>query len=84
MDYVTVMGLAAAALTTVSLFPQLMKVWKTKSTRDISLGMFSLFCIGVFLWFLYGILVKDVPIIIGNSLGLLQGLIIVAFKVKYK
>jgi MtN3 and saliva related transmembrane protein len=84
MDFITVIGLAAAALTTFSLFPQLMKVWKTKSTRDISLGMFSLFCIGVSLWFSYGVLLKDVPIIIGNALGLIQALIILAFKVKYK
>ena len=84
MDYVTVMGLAAAVLTTISLSPQLIKVWKTKSTRDISLGMFSLFSIGVFLWFLYGILVKDVPIIIGNLVALVQGLIILGLKVKYK
>jgi len=84
MDSITLVGLAAAALTTISLFPQLMKVWKTKSTRDISLETFSLFCIGVFLWFLYGILMNDVPIIIGNSVGLIQGLIILAFKVKYK
>ncbi len=84
MDSITVIGLAAAALTTFSLFPQLMKVWKTKSTKDISLGMFSLFSIGVFLWFLYGILMNDVPIIIGNLVGLVQGLIILAFKIRYK
>ena len=84
MDYVTVMGLAAAVLTTISLSPQIIKVWKTKSTRDISLGMFSMFSIGVFLWFLYGIFLKDVPIIIGNLVALIQGLIILALKVKYK
>jgi MtN3 and saliva related transmembrane protein len=84
MDAITVIGLAAAAVTTISLFPQLIKVCKTKSTRDISLGMFSLFSIGVFLWFLYGILMNDVPIILGNLVGLVQGLIILAFKVKYK
>jgi MtN3 and saliva related transmembrane protein len=53
MDYVTIIGLIAAALTVIAFFPQLMKVWKTKSTKDISLGMFSLFCSGVFLWFVH-------------------------------
>jgi MtN3 and saliva related transmembrane protein len=76
--------LTAAAFTTISLFPQVLKVWKTKSTKDISLGMFSLFCSGVFLWFVYGILVKDLPIIIANFLGFIQALIILIFKVKYK
>lgn len=84
MDYVTIIGLAAAAITVVSLFPQLVKIWKTKSTKDISLGMFLLFCGGVFLWFVYGILLQDLPIIIANFLGFIQTLIILIFKVKYK
>jgi MtN3 and saliva related transmembrane protein len=84
MDYTTIIGLVAAALTVISLFPQVLKVWKTKSTKDISLGMFSLFCSGIFLWFVYGILMKDLPIIIANFLGFIQALIILIFKVKYK
>jgi len=84
MDYITIIGLLAAAFTVISLFPQLLKVWRTKSTRDISLGMFSLFCSGVFLWFVYGILIKDPPIIIANFLGFIQALIILIFIVKYK
>jgi MtN3 and saliva related transmembrane protein len=84
MDYVTMIGLAAAAITVVSLFPQLVKIWKTKSTKDISLGMFLLFCGGVFLWFVYGILLQDLPIIIANFLGFIQTLIILILKVKYK
>jgi MtN3 and saliva related transmembrane protein len=84
MDYVTIIGLVAAAITVISLFPQLLKVWKTKATKDISLGMFSLFTSGVFLWFVYGILMKNPPIIIANCLGFVQALIILIFKVKYK
>jgi MtN3 and saliva related transmembrane protein len=84
MDYTTIIGLVAAALTVISLFPQVLKVWKTKSTKDISLGMFSLFCSGIFLWFVYGILMKDLPIIIANFLGFIQALIILILKVKYK
>jgi len=84
LDYVTIVGLAAAAITVFSLFPQLVKVWKTKSTKDISLGMFSLFCSGVFLWFVYGILMKDLPIIIANFLGFIQAFIILMLKLKYK
>jgi MtN3 and saliva related transmembrane protein len=84
MDFVTIVGLAAAAITVISLFPQLVKVWRTKSTKDISLGMFALFCGGVFLWFVYGILMKDVPIIVANLLGFIQTLIILMFKFKYK
>ena len=84
MDFITIIGLIAAVFTTISLFPQLIKVWKTKSTKDISMGMFSLFCVGVFLWFIYGVLVNDLPIIIANSLAFIQAIIILVFKVKYK
>ncbi len=84
MDPIEIIGLIAALCTTVSLFPQLLKVWKTKSTKDISMGMFMFFCGGVFLWFVYGLLVNDFPIIIANSLAFIQAVIIIAFKIKYK
>jgi MtN3 and saliva related transmembrane protein len=84
IDYVTVLGSLAGALTTVAFFPQLLKVWRTRSTRDISLGMFSIFCVGVLVWFVYGILIDDAPVIIANFLVFVQALIIVAFKVRYK
>jgi MtN3 and saliva related transmembrane protein len=84
IDTITIIGLIAAAFTTISLFPQVLKVWKTKSTRDISTGMFSLFCGGVFLWFVYGVFINDLPIIIANYLAFIQALIILIFKIKYK
>ena len=84
MDYITIIGLVAAALTAIAFFPQLMKVWKTRSTKDISLGMFSIFCVGVFLWVVYGILINDPPVIIANFLVFTQAFIILIFKVKYK
>lgn len=84
MDAITGIGLVAALFTTVSLFPQLLKVWKTKSTKDVSMGMFAFFCGGVFLWFVYGVLLHDFPIIIANSLAFIQAAIIIGFKVKYK
>jgi len=59
MDYMTIIGLAAAALGGISLFPQLLKVLKTKSTKDISLGMIIIFSSSIFLWLVYGILMKN-------------------------
>ena len=84
IDIITIIGLTAAAFTTVALFPQLIKIWKTKSTKDISTGMFTLYCGGVFLWFVYGVYISNSPIIIANSLAFVQALIILIFKVKYK
>jgi MtN3 and saliva related transmembrane protein len=84
MDYTTIIGFTAAALTVIAFFPQLLKVWKTKSTKDISLGMFSIFCSGVFLWLIYGILIQDLPVTIANLLIFIQAFMILMFKVKYK
>jgi MtN3 and saliva related transmembrane protein len=84
MDFITIIGLVAAVFTTISLFPQLIRIWRTKSTKDISMGMFSLFCGGVFLWFVYGVFMRDFPIMIANSLAFIQAAVIVTFKIKYK
>ncbi len=84
IDTITIIGLIAAAFTTVSLFPQLIKVWKTKSTKDISTGMFLLYCGGVFLWFIYGVYLKNMPIMVANSLAFIQALVILTLKTKYK
>jgi MtN3 and saliva related transmembrane protein len=84
MDAITIIGLIAALFTTISLIPQLIKIYKTKSTKDISAGMFSLFGVGVLLWFVYGVFVNDLPIIVANSLAFIQATAILIFKAKYK
>jgi len=84
IDTITIIGLIAAGFTTVSLFPQLIKVWKTKSTKDISTGMFLLYSGGVFLWFIYGVYLKNMPIMVANSLAFIQALVILTLKTKYK
>jgi MtN3 and saliva related transmembrane protein len=85
MDAVTVVGLIAATFTTVSLFPQLLKSWNTRSkpSKDSTIARFStLFCIGIFLWLIYGIWKLDVPMIVANTLSFLQGLIILIIQVR--
>ena len=84
MDAITIIGLIAALFTTVSLLPQLIKIYRTKSTKDISTGMFTLFGVGVLLWFVYGVFVNDLPIIVANSLAFIQAGVILFFKAKYK
>ena len=84
MYYLTIVGTAAALFTTISFFPQLVKIWKTKSTQDISLVTFLLFCIGALFWLIYGIMLNDIPIITANSIVIFQALIILVFKTRYK
>jgi MtN3 and saliva related transmembrane protein len=82
MDYINIIGLVAAAMGGISLFPQLLKVLKTKSTKDISLGMISIFSGSIFLWLVYGILLKNSPIIIANFFGFIQAIIILLESIK--
>jgi MtN3 and saliva related transmembrane protein len=84
MNAITIIGLIAALFTTVSLLPQLIKVYKTKSAKDISTCMFTLFGSGVLLWFVYGVFVNDLPIMVANSLAFIQAAVILFFKAKYK
>jgi len=84
MDLIIALGLIGATLTTVTLLPQLIKVFKTRSTKDISAGMFVLFVIDFFVWLIYGILIKDIPLIIANSFALVEATIILLFKIIYK
>ena len=78
MDTVTGIGFCAAVLTTLGFLPQVIKTWRTRSTKDISLGMFMVLCVGIILWITYGVLRADTPLIIGNSVILalagIQGL----------
>ncbi len=77
-------GFVAAFCTTFAFLPQAIKVWKTKSTKDISLFMFIIFTFGVFSWLIYGISISDKPIILANSITLVLSLFILIYKIKYK
>lgn len=77
-------GLIAAVLTTGSFFPQAIKVIKTKDTSGISLVMYILNVLGVFLWLVYGLTIHDMALIIANSITFVLSLIILVCKVKYK
>ncbi len=84
MDLISFIGFIAGLLTTVSFLPQAIKTWKSKSTRDISLVMFSAMCAGVTLWLIYGILLNALPIILSNSFTLILALVILGLKIRYK
>ncbi|MGI0481874.1 SemiSWEET transporter [Geminocystis sp. CENA526] len=83
MELVTIIGLMAGSLTTISFLPQVIKTWRSKSAKDISLSMFLSFCIGVLLWIIYGLLLGELPIIIANFITLILAGTILFFKVKY-
>jgi MtN3 and saliva related transmembrane protein len=84
LNLINITGLVAAALTTISFLPQVIKIIKTKHTKDISLLMYIVFTTGILLWLFYGILLKEMPIIIGNGITLVFVIIVLIFKIRYK
>jgi MtN3 and saliva related transmembrane protein len=76
------LGFFAAFCTTVAFVPQAIKVYKTKSTLDISLGMFLLMTVGVGAWLIYGIIINSLPIIMANGVTLLLSIYILIMKIK--
>jgi MtN3 and saliva related transmembrane protein len=83
MDTTDWIGSAAATLTTTAFIPQAWKIWHTRHTADISLGMYALFTTGVALWLTYGILLAEWPIIIANSITLLLAGSVLVMKLKF-
>ena len=78
IDQNEIIGLIAAVCTTFVFIPQVMKVWKTKQTKDLSLRMYSIMFIGVLLWLVYGIRIDSLSIMLANVVtAILVGTILV-------
>ena len=84
MPNIEIIGLIAAVLTTSAFTPQVYKVWKSKSTKDISLTMYLGFFVGVMLWLYYGIQINSLSMIVANGTTALLALVIVFLKLKHK
>jgi MtN3 and saliva related transmembrane protein len=83
MEITELFGYLAATLTTVSFIPQVIQVWRSKHTKDISLGMYSIFTVGIGVWLVYGILLGSLPIIIANCVTLILAGSVLAMKLRY-
>jgi MtN3 and saliva related transmembrane protein len=79
----TFIGLFAAVCTTSSFVPQVIKAWRSRSTRDMSTAMFTLLVTGNSLWLLYGVLIGDLPIVVANLITLALVATILALKLRY-
>ena len=79
----TLIGLMAAVCTTGSFLPQVVRAWRTRSTRDVSAMMFVLLVTGNALWLIYGALIGDLPLVIANLVTLGLVATILALKLRY-
>ena len=83
-SYIDIVGAIAAVLTTFSFVPQAWHSFKTRDVSGISLGMYSVFTVGVALWLLYGLLLHAWPLIIANTITLVLALAILVMKLRFR
>ena len=77
-----VVGLIAACLTTSSFLPQAIRIWRTRSARDVSLAMYVMMASGNALWLAYGGLIGSISMLFANATCLLMVLSVLALKVR--
>ncbi len=76
-------GFAAAFCTTAAYIPQVVRIWRTRSTGDISLGMFLVMTLGLIFWLIYGFSIGSLPVIVCNGATLVMTGTILAFKLRH-
>lgn len=83
MNATNIIGFLAALICSISMTPQVIKIYRTKKTEDLSLWAFSVLATGLFLWFVYGLLIKSMPVILGNAIGFTFAMYIVIMKIRH-
>lgn len=84
MYHIAAIGFTAAICSTFALLPQVIRVWKTKETDQLSGGAFTLMLVGAILWLTYGLLRQDIVIISANSITIIFIAYIVAIKARQR
>lgn len=79
---ISTIGLVAAFCTTIAFMPQTIKILKTRKTKDLSLPMYMILTTGITLWFIYGLLLNDLAIMLANGVTFLQVTVILFLKIK--
>jgi MtN3 and saliva related transmembrane protein len=82
-NYIEILGYVAGIFVAVSFMPQVVKSWKTKSTKDIAISLTILNLTGQVLWTLYGIGINSIALIVMSSITLLMTASLLVLKLKY-
>jgi MtN3 and saliva related transmembrane protein len=80
---VQALGFIAATLTALAFLPQVLKVWRSQSTGDLSVGMLLSQSAGVALWIVYGVAIASMPIIVANTVTLTLTVLLLVLKWTY-
>jgi MtN3 and saliva related transmembrane protein len=83
LNFIDIIGFAAAVLTTISFLPQALHTYRTRDVAGISLAMYSAFTLGIALWLVYGLFLGARPVILANAVTLLLATAILAMKIRY-
>ena len=83
MNGVDMLGYAAGAITTLTFLPQVIKTYKEKSARDVSLNMFLIAAVNEVMWIVYGALKSDMVIVLTNVVVLAMSLTMIFFKLRW-
>lgn len=81
---ITHLGLLAGAITSASAIPQVIKTYRSRQARDISIWQPLLLDVGMVLWLAYGIILRDVPLIAANSFSLVCYTLLIVMKIVYR
>ena len=78
-----VVGFIAGFMTTIAFLPQAIKVWRSRSAKDLSLGMYVIFISGIVLWTIYGYFFALLPLILWNIVTLILAGFILVMKLRF-
>lgn len=84
MESIDILGYVAGILVVLSLLPQVIKSWQTKSTTDISFWRYVIYILGLVLWITYALIINNGPVAIMNGIGLILAISILYLKIRYK
>jgi MtN3 and saliva related transmembrane protein len=82
MNLISIIGVLAAIVSTINQLPQAFKTIRSKDTHSLSLWMYIMVWVATSLWLLYGILLKDFPLILSNSISILPITYILGTKIR--
>jgi MtN3 and saliva related transmembrane protein len=82
-ETIDLVGYIAATLTTAAWVPQIVRTWRSRSADDLSLGMLTIFTIGVALWLLFGLALGSRPVVVANAVTLALSLLLVGLRLRF-
>ena len=79
----TCIGMVAGALTSTAVIPQVVRTWRTRQARDLSIWQPLLLTVGMVLWLAYGIMMRDLPLIVANLFSIACYLVLITMKLVF-